>query len=416
MNIQTLAAISKDRPVYCWGAGRYGVMAGDALLRAGVRVAGFIDKAVRPSSRDDAIKILHPDALDHRDGWLVVVTSMFFEGEIERSLLSKGYVIGRDYALYSALKKWSFEIDVSGVCQLKCPSCPNGNFSGGTLAKDMMGLDLYRRILSKLLAEVDFLPDVQLYSWGEPLLNPALPDMVAYSVERGVSVGISSNLNDTRHLEKTILARPDWFRVSLSGTGERYGLSHRGGRWEKVARHIDQLAELRGRHHPGMVVEMNYHLYRHNAADVETIAALCRDKGFLFKPNAAYIDPLDTLIEYVEGQPLPDDLVRISRELLLDVDEVLRDCRRNRSANCVRERTVVIHSDGAVRQCPHVFGAQYRLDRGLLDSSMGEISRLFADRDLCRRCKSLGLNNFYAHFLDCSDQPGAEMPRRTRQD
>lgn len=403
MNISALAAASHNRSVYCWGAGRYGMMAGDALHRAGVNIAGYIDKAIK-SSGDSAITILHPDALDTHDRGFVVVTSMFFEDEIEHALLSKGYAEDRDYILYSTLKRWSVEIDIAGVCQLRCPTCPNGNFTGQGLQKGMMDFALYRRILEKLIIEIDFLPDVQLYSWGEPLLNPALPDMVAYSVNQGISVGISSNLNDIRHLEKTIQARPDWFRVSLSGVGERYHLTHRGGSWDKVSTNIERLAELRARYHPGMVVEINYHLYKNNTKDVEVITEICERNGFLFKPNAAYIDPLDTLIEYAEGQPLPEDMAQIAKELLLDIDEVVRDCRLNFSASCVLENTIVIHSDGSIRQCPHVFGFQYTLETRILDSSIEKISQSFQQRDLCKRCKTFGLNNFYAYFLNCTDR------------
>lgn len=405
INIHALAQISEHRPIYCWGAGRYGMMASDALRRAGVKIAGFIDKTIQ-SSRGNEIKIIHPDALNAEhleDRDFVVVTSMFFEDEIEQALLSKGYFSNKDYIRYSALKQWSFEIDVAGVCQLRCPTCPNGNFSGSALPKTMMDLAFYCRILDKLIAEVDFLPDIQLYSWGEPLLNPALPDMVAYAVEQGISVGISSNLNDVRHLERTVQAKPEWFRVSLSGVDERYQLTHRGGDWERVSRNIDLLAKYRALYNPEMTVEINYHLYKNNEADIPKIISICTKHGFLFKPNAAYIDPLDTIIDYAQGKSLPGDMAQTAQELLLDIDIVLQDCRAKTSPKCVLENTVVIHSDGSIRLCPHAFGTQYKLNSGILELPIREIFQLFSERSLCKQCKALGLNNFYAHFLSLTD-------------
>ncbi|BCU07300.1 radical SAM protein [Allochromatium tepidum] len=403
MNIHALAAMSRNRPVYCWGAGRYGVMAMDALRRHGVGITGFIDKTIR-SSRDDTNKILAPEAIGSPADGFVVVTSMFFEHEIESTLLAKGYKNERDYVLYSDLKRWSFEIDVSGVCQLKCPTCPNGNFTGHKLSQTMMSFALYRQILDKLITEVDFLPDVQLYSWGEPLLNPSLPDIVAYSADQGVAVGISSNLNDIRHLERTVQAKPDWFRVSLSGTGNQYSLTHRGGNWDKVASNMEQLARLRDLYHPEMIIEVNYHFYRNNEKNLDEIAAICERNGFLLKPNAAYIDPLDTLIDYAEGKPLPDSMLEIAQSLILDIDAVIQDCRLSPSDSCVRENTIVIHSDGTIRQCPHVFGNQYKLEKKIFESSIFDIEQIFSKRDLCARCKSLGMNNFYTHFLSCTNQ------------
>ncbi|SDY31519.1 Radical SAM superfamily enzyme, MoaA/NifB/PqqE/SkfB family [Allochromatium warmingii] len=382
-------------------------MAHDALQRHRVKIEGFIDKTIQSSSAS-TVKIVQPEALDREvldrcNRWFVIVTSMFFENEIEHTLLAKNFVKNIDYILYSELKRWNFEIDISGVCQLKCPTCPNGNFTGQGLTKNMMEFEQYRQILDKLIAEVDFFPDVQLYSWGEPLLNPALPDMVNYAVSRGISVGISSNLNDIRHLEKTIQAKPDWFRVSVSGIDDWYSQMHQGGCWKKVANNIDQLSKLRKIYHPEIIVEINYHLYKNNKNDIETVAQICKKNDFLFKVNAAYIDPLDMLIEYAEGQSLPESVAKTAQKLVFDINEVLRYCKTHKSNDCVRENTIVIHSDGTIRQCPHVFGSRYSLDKKIFDLSIQEVADLFMKRDICKRCKNIGLNNFYAHFLSYTD-------------
>ena len=68
-----------------------------------------------------------------------------------------------------------------------------------------------------------------MYIWGEPLLNPELPEIIKINKNLGIASGISSNLNAGKHLEDVIKASPAQIRVSVSGYGEKYyEITHKG--------------------------------------------------------------------------------------------------------------------------------------------------------------------------------------------
>ena len=67
----------------------------------------------------------------------------------------------------------AFYIDVFGFCNLRCPSCPVGNWSDdpavfhhGLMSKELLGA-----ILDKAMRECR-VRSVGLFNWTEPLLHP----------------------------------------------------------------------------------------------------------------------------------------------------------------------------------------------------------------------------------------------------
>ncbi len=74
-------------------------------------------------------------------------------------------------------KSYTFSIDVASRCNLKCPSCPQGNGIDRAAKNELMKPELLDSILRKATAECK-LSFVYLYDWGEPFLNPALPELI----------------------------------------------------------------------------------------------------------------------------------------------------------------------------------------------------------------------------------------------
>ena len=163
--------------------------------------------------------------------------------------------------------------------QPRCISCPRGN-EDRQPASGFMPAATYRKVLDKLVREIPMLGSVQLYTWGEPLLNPELPEIVAVTREAKVLSAISSNLNYAKRLDAVVAARPDWFKVSCSGWAESYERTHTGGRWTVFFSNLRRLVRLRDTLHPDMQIVLNYHLYRHNTGeDYRRIESLCNELG-----------------------------------------------------------------------------------------------------------------------------------------
>ena len=75
-------------------------------------------------------------------------------------------------------KLFTYWIEIVGTCNLRCPTCPQGNFldnelSVGRNPTGFMELTLYKQILEKIKADnISDRVEIHLYTWGEPLLHP----------------------------------------------------------------------------------------------------------------------------------------------------------------------------------------------------------------------------------------------------
>jgi len=81
-------------------------------------------------------------------------------------------------------------IDVTNSCNLRCPVCPV------TFAmhrpRGLMTLDIFKQIVDDFVPEKRK-PAMYFNFSGEPTLNKALPDMIAYAHDRGHETFVSPN-------------------------------------------------------------------------------------------------------------------------------------------------------------------------------------------------------------------------------
>ena len=92
---------------------------------------------------------------------------------------------------------------------------------------------------------------VLLWGWGEPFLNPAIYDMIAYAKRRGLSLVTSTNgyaFAEAENARKLIQSGPDLLLVSLSGMSQKtYGRYRHGNSLEKALTGIRNLVEEKHR-------------------------------------------------------------------------------------------------------------------------------------------------------------------------
>ena len=220
-----------------------------------------------------------------------------------------------------AMKRFSFDIDIAGACNLRCPSCPQGNIRGYRLPQGYMEPELLRRIIEKARSECK-VTGIGLFSWAEPMLHPKLPDLVRIVQEAGISCFLSSNLNILRNADDIMAANPFSFRISASGfTQETYGYSHRGGDIEKVKKHMAELAKAKKRNNSSTRIYVYYHRYKHNLKEEPMMREFASSLGFDFQPVWALFFPVEKLLTYASGDDYgfsltPEDL-RLIDELAL---------------------------------------------------------------------------------------------------
>jgi pyruvate-formate lyase-activating enzyme len=408
--VEALRQACAGKKVYLWGAMIVGQGMCRALERIGVPVEAFLDSA--PSLQGKSAlgyPTLAPEAAlaAARSGEaLIIAASGHCDLEIGGLCESAGLCKGSSYLLCRDINQIDPSVDVAGMCNLRCISCPRGN-EVQQPAKGYMRAAVYLQVLDKLLREIPLLGSVQLYAWGEPLLNPELPEIVAATRAAKVLSAISSNLNYAVHLEQVVAARPDWFKVSCSGWEASYERTHTGGRWDVFLPNLRRLAELRSRLHPEMQITVNYHLYRHNLdGDYRNMEALCEELGLIFRPSPAYLYPADAVMEYADGKELSEPARRTLPLLMMGLDEGLAKARERVALPCPEERCFPINWDCSVRAC----GVFFRpfIAENFLALPLAEILDRRRASGLCAECKKRGVHQFTGVYLAEKRVPSRE--------
>jgi organic radical activating enzyme len=171
-------------------------------------------------------------------------------------------------------------LDVTNLCNLRCPYCPTGSRRNAGRGVRTMDLSVVDRLLEEF---GDCLISVNLFNWGEPLLHPQLATIVSRIHARRVFTQISSNLSGDYKatLEDICRAGLDYLVVSTSGASQNvHELYHRNGRLALVADNIRAIAAFkRTQQRRTPVVEWKFLMFKHNAHEVDAARALAKRSG-----------------------------------------------------------------------------------------------------------------------------------------
>ena len=391
----------QGRDIFIWGAGQQGRGIIRILDRNRLMIKGFIDSSPQmQEQRISGYPCLSPEiALNSDTGNnlpLVIIASFFFENDIRQNCIAHGLNETLDIISYKQLKPFDYAIDISGGCNLRCISCPRATRHDQHPPMGFMDAATFGQVLDKILREDPFVGNVQLYQWGEPLLNPQLPEIIRIAGTRGVQCAISSNLNVNRDLAPIIEARPAWFRISVSGTVGEYEKTHTGARWETLVEKMEELSSLRNKLNPEMKTEVFYHLYKNNRGEsLDTVRTICARLGFEFHPVWAYLISLDDVLEYLEGGQLSVEAREASNMLALSIEHGMSLAWKEKEKECLVERCIHINWNLTVSHCMMFFYPQHNIaTQNFLETRLADIQMARKGCTLCKRCRSHALHRY----------------------
>ena len=393
-------------PILIWGARMTGLGLVRYCRTHGVEVQGFIDSDPAFAGKRIAGLPCHPPAAlpelrSQNPGLKIVVAASTKEEEINRLLLQCGFAPD-SFINYSRYCDLFYTVDVMGTCNLKCLSCAHGA-GGEKYPRGLMTFDTYRQVIDKIVAENDVVTHVSLYSWGEPFLNPSLPEMVAYLHQHGIAAALSSNLsikNETL-LHKAMQQNPEYLKVSLSGYyPEAYNDTHNGGDIYLVRSNLLRVKHYLEKYRLDTVVDVNYHLYNNNnRKNLQRMRELCDELGFSLSTTYALVMPLERVIEKLEGRPSPSTQV-LQEKLLVSVEEgiaaaaaVDQESTSDSASTCpFLENQTVINWDLSVPVCCTTFNRGANIVAGnFLTASKEEIRASKLRAAICKTCVRYGL-------------------------
>jgi len=210
-------------------------------------------------------------------------------------------------------------IDPTLFCNLRCPNCPTG-LRLGLRPPVAISEELFRSIIDEI---GDYLLELWLYNWGEPLLHKQTPELIKYAKQKEMKVIIHTNLSmrlTDEYVESLVKSGLDELVVSLDGaTEETYSRYRRGGDISLVRENMMRIQSAkRAAAIQTPTVFWKFLVWRHNEHEVEMARSCHRAWGadsFVcgagFMPPAPHNDGLlepSTLAEFVPISPPVQDV------------------------------------------------------------------------------------------------------------
>jgi len=122
-------------------------------------------------------------------------------------------------------------LEATGKCNLFCPMCPRELVHFEPVDIPM---PLFRKIIDEAKAFLEFAVP---YGGGEPMLNPAIFEMIKFCRDRNIRVGISTNgtMNNAERNRKLLDAGLDYLIFAFDGaTKESYEKYRKGAKFEET--------------------------------------------------------------------------------------------------------------------------------------------------------------------------------------
>ena len=306
-------------------------------------------------------------------------------------------------------------VDVFGHCNLRCPSCPVGNWNQADSKAFESGLideDTLVTVLEKAVAETN-VSSVGLFNWTEPLLNPRTPELIEVVKSFDLSCSISSNLNQLRDPERLLCSGLDWMRISLSGFHqETYVKGHRGGDIERVKVNMQRLAAARDTTNATTDIEVFYHKYLDNVADEAEMRAFSENLGFRFVSAWAYLMPVEKMLTVAGDNEMGAELSATDRELIerlaLEPQKALAITRETETTDCNLYDFLTIDIRGDLYLCCASSGSPKNRLGSYLEMSIAEIREKQRRHNLCGPCMKQGLPALYGHSDPRFDEIGEQ--------
>jgi pyruvate-formate lyase-activating enzyme len=325
----------------------------------------------------------------------------------------------------TARPRFSFYIDVFGYCNLRCPTCPVGNWDDdpSVFHHGVMSKALLERLLDKATSEC-VVAGVGLFNWSEPLLHPVIHELVGAVRSRGIHCSISTTLNVLRAPDPLMQSNRDWLRVSVSGfTQEIYARGHKGGDIERVKANMRRLADAKRRTGATTDLELYFHKYVDNEADEAPMKAYAEMLGYRYAADWALMMPLEkSLTIALPAEPRAtltrEDHATLAR-LALKMDQAFAVTSKRGVTSCsLRDDFIVLDVEGNATLCCTSMASKANTIGNYLSVPIEAIQAARRSHALCKPCMSVGFP-LVANYADerlheiALRERGAFRPERT---
>lgn len=171
------------------------------------------------------------------------------------------------------------QIEPTNACNLSCPLCPVGRNELGR-PTEHMSLATFQGIVDDMS---DYLQFLLLWDWGEPFMNPQLPDMVAYATARDIRTMTSTNahfLEDEDYLRRLFDAGLSTLIVAVDSLhDESYQTYRQHGSLSLAIRGLEKTMAVKRELGAKTLINLRMVVMKHNQHEVEAMRNLARQLG-----------------------------------------------------------------------------------------------------------------------------------------
>lgn len=290
------------------------------------------------------------------------------------------------------------QIEPTNFCNLKCPVCPAGGF-GFKRKKRHMKLKEFQSVIDDM---ENYLLFITLWDWGEPLLNPDLPEMIRYAAERDIKTVTSTNCNcrsfhQGDYLERLLRSGLSTLIFAVdSPSQDSYQVYRKKGELNTALDAVRKSVLMKKKLGSGPLLVLRMVVMKHNEHEIRAMRSLARELG-VDRFSLKTMNPLYTSessdSEIVPSNPKyqryaykKDTFERIKIDYKCDI--VPRQC--------------TIHSNGDVAPCCWWFDNDYMTNNCFTDGGLTKTwnsspyrnlrRRLADNKDSIRYCRTCSMN------------------------
>ena len=379
------------------GAGVLGLCVFGLFQQEGIEVCGFIDRQADSIDNIEGVKAYNCEFLSNLDQKnTVVVIAVTRTADVNSiiALIEKS----NKYLAYKVVQGGDVYIDISGVCNLKCASCPNGNNSKDVFTKSPRGFmnkELFEKIIDKIIMELPSKKLIHLYNFGDPMLSPHIYDIIDVIHERNMFAVVSTNLSTEVDFNELAKHCPDLIKVSLSGfTQQVYQTTHNGGNIILVKSNLYKLRYMLNKCHSKSKVIIGYHAYKNNGGEEERrMAELSAELGFFFQvKKGVYFNNRKLLgLDNFEEKD-----ISFINNYCIDGEKYFEIATNKQGRDSCsflddKERSLFIDWDGSVTLCCSFHTNESVFPYSYLEVPIEKIQKDRCSHQLCKECMEHGI-------------------------
>jgi len=298
-------------------------------------------------------------------------------------------------------------VEISNICNAKCKWCTTGmrNREKSIPAK-YMTKEEFSNVLNYCIENniIRKNADVELYSWGEPFLNPDILDILDIIVANKMPINLSTNGSKIVILKKEHIQNMKFLMFSLSGFSQgSYGKIH-GLNLQVILSNIEKMVEPFRELNMLDKVEVNFHVYQFNIGEIGDCARFYESLGIRFAPGYAYLADWNLCNEYLTGKMRLEDMKEVSKDIFFHYyDRLLEEMPRD--YECPQNERLFINTCGGVIPCAYV--TEEESLGNLFEMTFDDIIHKKSEYHRCKECLKSGeayIIQQYTEFLSEYDQ------------